>query len=171
MSSDVGPDVSSDTTPKDDPKPYPYCGPTKLQPKPHFNPYQDVLFGDFVLCCPCDGHCLSMCPCHALSIVDLSPGSNYETFIVESWTPMCLKKEPRSLVARKCWTRQWTLEVIHPQRISLSTVMYSHRMRSHKDKGLPKTHLIPKASAVIALANLADLGAVGDDKVGTNSKD
>ena len=56
MSSGVGHDVSSDITPKDDPEPYPYCGPAKSQPKPRFNPYGDVLLGDFVLCRPCDRH-------------------------------------------------------------------------------------------------------------------
>ena len=84
---------------------------------------------------------------------------------------MCSKKEPKSLVARECWTRQWTLEVTHPQRISVTTVPYSHRMLSHKDKGPPKMHLIPKASTVMALANLAGSGAVGEDEVGTNSED
>ena len=52
MSSGVGLDVSSDTTLEDDPEPYPYCGPAKLWPKPCFNPYRDVLLGDFVLCRP-----------------------------------------------------------------------------------------------------------------------
>ena len=56
MSSDVGPNVSPDTTSKDDPKPYPYCGLAKELPKPRFNPYQDVLLRDFVHCRPCDGH-------------------------------------------------------------------------------------------------------------------
>ena len=56
MPSGVGLDVSSDTTPEDDPEPYPYCGPVKSRPKPRFNPYRDVLLGDFVLCRPCDGH-------------------------------------------------------------------------------------------------------------------
>ena len=50
-------------------------------------------------------------------------------------------------------------------------VLYSHKMSSHKDKGPPKTHLIPEASTVMALANLANLGPVGEDEVGTNSKD
>ena len=171
MSSGVGPDVSSDTTPKDDPEPYSYCGPTKLRPKSHFYPYRDVLLEDFVLCYLYDGHCLPVWLGRALSTVDLSSGSNYGTFVVEWWTPMCLKNEPKSLVARECWTRRWTPEVIHPQRISVTMVLYSHKMLSHKDKRPPKTHLIPKASTVIALANLIGLGAVGKDEVGTNSKD
>ena len=84
---------------------------------------------------------------------------------------MCSKKEPKSLVARKCWTRRWTPEVTHPQRISVTAMLYSYRMPSHKDKGPPKTHLIPKASTVMALANLANSGVVGEDEVGTDAKD
>ena len=84
---------------------------------------------------------------------------------------MCSKKEPKSLVARECWTRQWTPEVTHPQRISVTTVLYSHRMPSHKDKGPPKTHLIPEASTAMALANLAASGAIAEDEVGTDSEE
>ena len=50
-------------------------------------------------------------------------------------------------------------------------MLYSHRMPSHKDKGPPKTHLIPKASAVMALANLANSGALGEDEAGTDAED
>ena len=171
MSSYVGLDVSPDTTSEDDPEPYPYCGPTKSQPKPRFNPYRDVPLGDFVLCRPCDGHRLLVWLGRASSTVDLSPGSKYWTFVVEWWTPMYSKKEPKSLVARECWTRQWTPEITYPQRISVTTVLYSHRLPSHKDKGPPKTHLILEASTIIALANLANSGAVGEDKVGTDSND
>ena len=142
MSSGVGLDVSPDTTLEDDPEPYPYCGPTKSWPKPYFNPYRDVLLGDFVLCHPYDGHRLPVWLDCASSTVDLSPGSNYRTFVVEWCTPMCSKKEPKSLVARECWSRRWTPEVIHPQRISVTTVLYSHRMPSHKGKGPPRMHLI-----------------------------
>ena len=161
----VGLDISPDTTPENDPESYLY----KVQPKPHFNPYRDVLFGDFVLCRPCNGHRLLVWLGCALSTVNLSAGSNYGTFVVEWWTSTCSKKEPKLLVARECWTRRWTVEVTHPQRINVSTVLYSHRMLSHKDKGPLKTYLIPKASAVMALANLASSGAVGEDKVGTDS--
>jgi hypothetical protein len=41
---------SADLTPKDDLKPYPFCGPAKDKPRPNFNPYCDVLLRDFVLC-------------------------------------------------------------------------------------------------------------------------
>ena len=84
---------------------------------------------------------------------------------------MCSKKEPKSLVAGECWTRRWTPEVTHPQRINVTAMLYSHRMSSHKDKGPPKTHLIPEASGVMALANLANLEADGEDEVGTNAED
>ena len=39
MSSGVDLDVTPDTTPEDDPEPYPYCGPAKSRPRPRFNPY------------------------------------------------------------------------------------------------------------------------------------
>ena len=124
-----------------------------------------------MLCRPCNGHPLPVWLGRALSTVDLSPGSNCGTFVVEWSTPLCSKKKPKSFVARECWTRRWTLEVTYPQRISVTAVLYSHRMPSHKDKRPPKTHLIPEASAVMALANLANSGAIGEDEVGTNAED
>ena len=171
MSSRVRHDDSPDTTSEDDPKPYPYCGPAKAHRKPSFNPYRDVLLGDFVLCRPYDEHRLPMWLGRAISTVELSTGSNYGTFAVEWWTPMCSKKEPKALVARECWTRRWTPEVTYPQRISVTTMLYSHRMLSHKDKGPPKMHLIPEASATMALANLAALGATVEDEVGTDCEE
>ena len=171
MSSGVGFDVTPNTTPEDDLEPYPYCGPAKSRSRLYLNPYRDVLLGNFVLCHPCDKHRLPMWLGRASSAVDLSPVSNYGTFVVEWWTPMYSKKEPKSLVAMECWTRQWTPKVTHPQRMSVTAVLYSHRMPSHKDKGPPKTHLILKASAVMALANLANSEAVGEDEVGTDAED
>ena len=41
---------------------------------------------------------------------------------------------------------------------------------SHKDKGLPKMHLIPEAPIVIALDNLAASGAFAEDEVGIDSE-
>ena len=124
-----------------------------------------------MLCQHCDGHRLPVWLGRTILTIGLSTGSNYGTFVVEWWTPMCSKKEPKSLVARECWTRQWTPEVTHPQRIGVTTVLYSHRMPSHKDKGPSKMHLIPKASIAMALANLAASGAITEDKVGTNSEE
>ena len=105
MSSKIRPRVSPDITPEDDPEPYPYYGLAKAPSKPYFNAYRDVLFGDSMLCQPCDGHCLFVWLGCALSTNNLSAGGNYGTFFVEWWTPMCSKKEPKSLVARECWTR------------------------------------------------------------------
>ena len=84
---------------------------------------------------------------------------------------MCSKKKPKSLVAKEYWTRRWTSEVAHPQRISVTNILYSHIMPSHKDNEPSKTHLIPEASAAMALANLAALKAIAEDKVGTDSKE
>ena len=47
----------------------------------------------------------------------------------------------------------------------------SHRMPSYKDKGPPKMHLIPESSAVMALANLANSGAVGEVEANTDAED
>ena len=124
-----------------------------------------------MLCQPYHGHCLPMWLGRAILIVKLSASSNYGTFVVEWWTPMYLKKEPKSLVAKKCWTRRWTPKVTHPQRISVTTLLYSHRMSSNKDKGPPKTHLIPEASATMALANLAASRTIAKDEVGIDSKE
>ena len=88
MSSNVGLDVSLDINPEDDPKPYSYCDPAKSRPKPDFNPYRDVLLGDFVLCRPCDEHRFPVWLGRASLTVDLSLGSNYGTFVVEWWTPI-----------------------------------------------------------------------------------
>jgi hypothetical protein len=164
------PDALPDTTPEDEPEPFPYCGPAKARPKATFNPYRDVLLGDFVLCRPCDGHRLPVWLGRALSTVHMTAGTNYGTFLVEWWTPMCSKKESKSLVARECWTRRWTPEVTLPQRISVTTVLYSHRMPSHREKGPPKTHLIPEASAVMALANLAASGELPFDDIGSDEE-
>ena len=114
---------------------------------------------------------LCLCVLTTISTIELSVGSNYGTFVVEWWIPICSKKKPKSIVARECWTRRWTLEVTHPQKISVTTVLYSHRMPSHKDKGPPKTHLIPKASGAMALANMAASGAISEDEVGTDSEE
>ena len=100
MSFGIGPDVSLNTILEDDLKPYPYCGHAKARPKPYFNPYQDVLLGDFVLCRPYNGHRLLMWLGRAISTIELSARSNYGTFTVEWWTSISLKKEPKSLVAR-----------------------------------------------------------------------
>ena len=102
MSFSVGPNVSPETTLEDDLEPYPYCGPAKLWPKPCFNLYRDVLLGDFVLCHPCNGYRLLVWLGRVLLVVDLSLGSNYETFVVEWWTLMYSRKEPKSLVVREC---------------------------------------------------------------------
>ena len=72
---------------------------------------------------------------------------------------------------KECWTKRWTPEVTHPQRINVTTILYSHRISSHKDKRPSKMHLIPEASVVMALSNLVGLGAVGEDEVGIDSED
>lgn len=153
-----------DTTPEDDPEPFPFCGPAKERPAANFNPFRDVLVGDFVLCRPSHKHHLPVWLGRALTCVDLEAGPNYGTFTVEWWTPMKgSKKEGKKVVARECWTRRWSPELTLPQRISCTCVLYSHRVPSHRAKGPPRTHLIPEASATMAMANLAANGVDVDD--------
>ena len=67
----------------------------------------------FVLCQPSDGHRLPVWLGRAILAIELSTSTNYGAFVVEWWTPMCSKKEPKSLVTKECWTRRWTPEVTH----------------------------------------------------------
>jgi len=156
-----------DITPEDDPDSYPYCGPRQQRPKLNFNPFRDVLLGDFVLCRPSHKDYLPVWMGRVLEPVQLAPGPSYGMFKVEWWTPMKSKKEGKRVIARECWTRRWQKEATLPQVVHAAIVLYSHRMPSHQKKGPPATHLIPEASVTAALANLESGGAVldcdGDD--------
>jgi hypothetical protein len=150
-------------TPKDDPEPFPFCGPTKERPRLNFNPFKDVMLGDFVLCCPSHKHHLPVWLDQALTCVDLCEGPNYGTFTMEWWTPMKgSKKEGKRAIARHYWTRRWSPELTLPERISCTSVLYSHRVPTHRAKGPLKTHLILEASLTMAMVNLAAHG-VGVD--------
>jgi hypothetical protein len=151
-------------TPEDDLESFPFYGPAKERPRPNFNPFRDVLLGDFVLCRPSHKHHLPVWLNQALTCVDLREGPNYRTFTMEWWTSMKgSKKEGKRAVARECWTRRWSPELTLPQRISCTSVLFSHRVPSHRAKGPPKTHLIPEASVTMAMANLAAHGVGVDD--------
>jgi hypothetical protein len=69
-STENGPAYLADNTPEDDPEPYPFCGPAKDRPRPNFNPYRDVLLGDFVLCRPSHNNHLPVWLGRALTCVD-----------------------------------------------------------------------------------------------------
>ena len=147
---------------EDDPEPFPFCRPAKERPRPNFNPFKDILLGDFVLCRPSFKYHLPVWLGRALTCVNLQEGRNYGTFTMEWWTPMkSSKKEGKRAIARECWMRQWSLELTLSQKINYTSVLFSHRVPSHKAKRPPKTHLISKASMVIA--NLATHGVRVDN--------
>jgi hypothetical protein len=73
------------------------------------------------------------------------------------------KKEGKRAVTRECWTRRWSPKLTLPQRISCTSMLFSHRLPSHRAKGPLKTHLIPEASVTMAMANLAAHGVGVDD--------
>jgi hypothetical protein len=74
-----GPAHSADLTPE----PYPFCGLAKDRPRPNFNPYRDLLLGNFVLCRPSHNNHLSMWLGRALTCMDNTPRDNYGRFTVE----------------------------------------------------------------------------------------
>jgi hypothetical protein len=160
-STDNGP-YSADNSPEDDPEPYPFCGPAKDRPRPNFNPYRDVLLGDFVLCRPSHNNHLPVWLGRALTCMDNTPGDNYGRFTVEWWTSKKGKREGKRALARECWTRRWEKELTFPEIIHCSIVLFSHRLPSHQKSGPPAKHVIPKASAAAAMATLAAHGVVVD---------
>jgi hypothetical protein len=97
-----GPAYLADNTPEDDPEPYLFCSPAKDRPRPNFNPYHDVLLGDFVLCRPSHNNHLPVWLDRALTCVDNTPDNNYGRFTVEWWTPMKDKREGKCALAREC---------------------------------------------------------------------
>jgi hypothetical protein len=161
-STENGPAYSADNSPEDDPEPYPFCGPAKDRPRPNFNPYRDVLLGDFVLCRPSHNNHLPVWLGRALTCVDNTPGDNYSRFTVEWWTPMKGKWEGKRALARECWTRRWEKELTLPEIIHCSIVLFSHRLPSHRKSGPPAMHVIPEASAAAAMATLATHGVAVD---------
>jgi hypothetical protein len=156
------PTHSTDLAPEDDSEPYPLCGPAKKRPRPNFNPYHDVLLGDFVLCRPSHNNHLPVWLGRALTCVDNTPGENYGRFTMEWWTPMKGKREGKCVLARECWTRRWEKELTLPEVIHCSIVLFSHRLPSHRKSGPPVTHVIPEASAAAAMAMLASHGIAMD---------
>jgi hypothetical protein len=152
-SSENGPTHSADLTPEDDPEPYLLCGPAKERPRPNFNPYRDVLLGDFVLCCPSHNNHLPVWLDCALTCLNNSAGEHYDRFIMEWWMLMKGKREDKRAFARECLTRRWEKELTLPEVIHYSIVLFSHRLPSHRKSGPPATHIIPKASAMAMLAS------------------
>jgi hypothetical protein len=61
---------SLDLTVEDDLEPYLYCGPAKKRPRPNFNPYRNVLLGDFVFFCPSHNNHLLVWLDRALTCID-----------------------------------------------------------------------------------------------------
>jgi hypothetical protein len=161
-STENGPAYSADNTPEDDPDPYPFCGPAKDRPRPNFNPYRDVLLGDFVLCHPSHNNHLPVGLGRALTCEDNTPSDDYDRFTVEWWTPMKGKQEGKHALEKEYWTRQWEKELTLPEVIYYSIVLFSHKLPSYRKSGPPTMHVIPEASAAAAMTTLAAHGVAMD---------
>ena len=97
-----GPAYSANLTPEDDPEPYPFCDSAKERPRPNFNPYHDILLGDFVLYCPSHNNHLLVWLGRSLICVDYILGDNYGWLTMEWWTLMKGKQEGKRALAREC---------------------------------------------------------------------
>jgi hypothetical protein len=157
-----GPAYLADNTPEDDPKPYPFCGPAKDRPRPNFNPYRDVLLGDFFMCRPSHNNHLPVWLDRALTCVDNTPGDNYGRFTVEWWTSMKDKREGKCALTKECCSRWWEKELTLSEIIHYSIVLFSHRLPFHRKFGPPATHVISEASAAATMATLAAHGVAVD---------
>ena len=158
----MDPNNPLDITPEDEAELTSYCGPAKDRPRLAFNPFRDVLLGDFVLCRPCHNNYLPVWLGRVLERVDMTPGPTFGNFRIEWWTPMKAKREGKAVVARECSTRRWHKELCLPQMVHVNIVLYSHRMPLHAKKGPPTSHVIPEASVAAAIANLEAAGAALD---------
>jgi hypothetical protein len=96
------PTYLADNTAEDNPEPYPFCGPAKDRSRPNFNPYRDVLLGDFVLYRPSHNNHLPVWLGRALTCMDNTLGDNYGRFTVEWWTPMKDKREGKCALVKEC---------------------------------------------------------------------
>lgn len=143
---------------EDEVEPYPFCGPKNSRPKSVFNPYRDVLRGDWVFCRPCKEDHLPIWMGRAIEPVITEPGPNYGKFKVEWWTPMKGKKEGKKKVARECWTRRWERELTLAEWVECKSVVYTHRTKKTTHEGPPKSHLIPEEVVIAAMANFESHG-------------
>jgi hypothetical protein len=169
--SGCSPSNLEDITPQDNVDPFPYCGPAKGRPRLTFNPYRDVLLGDFVLCQPIDNHYLPVWLGRVLECVDLTQGPSYGNFKVEWWIPFRSKTEGKSVVARECWTRRWQKELCLSQVVNASIVLFSHGMLAHAKKWPPATQIILEASVAAAFANLQAAGALMEQGIEDEADD
>ena len=161
-STKIGLAYLADNTPKDNPEPYKFCSSAKDRPRSNFNPYRDILLGDFVMCRPSHNNHLSMQLGCALTCVNNTPGDNYGQFRVEWWMPMKSKQEGKRSFAGECQTRQKEKELTLSKVIHCSIVLFLHRLPSLWKSGPPAMHVIPKAPAAAAMAILATHGVAMD---------
>lgn len=146
-----------DRTPEDEEE-VDYCGLAKDKPYPMFNPWRDILVGDFVLVRP-DNKEDYVWLAIALTIVDRDKTSPlYGQFRVQWWVPSGKGRASKKSLYRDCWTKQWTKGISLAEYIHCGSVVYTERGKRQDQT----THFIsPLAAerAIMALdaANTVDM--------------
>ena len=145
-----------DVTPEDV-VPEPYCGPKNEQPGHTYNPWRDVLVGDFVLVRPSDPLLFPVWMGRALTtVVRHENDTNYGNCLLQWWRPdrggkHCVDDKHRYT---NCWNSSWKIEDREPEWVACSSVLYSSRPRANTtDDSIKK---ISKRDAKAAMANLEE---------------
>ena len=98
--------------------PEPYCGPKNQQPGHIYNPWRDVLVGDFVLVRPSDPLLFPGWMGRALTtIVRHENDTNYGNCLLQWWRPdrggkHCVDDKHRYT---NCWNSSWKIEYREPE--------------------------------------------------------
>ena len=145
-----------DVTPKDV-VPEPYVGLQNEQPGHTYNPWRDVLVGDFVLVRPSNLLLFPVWMGRALTtVVRHKNDTNYGNCLLQWWRPNrggehCVDDKHRYTI---CWNSSWKIEDREPEWIACSYVLYSSRPRANTtDDSIKK---ISKRYAMAAMANLEE---------------
>ena len=134
----------------------PYCGPKNQQPDHIYNPWRDVLVGDFVLVRPSDPLLFPVWMGRALiTVVRDENDTNYGNCLLQWWRPdrggkHCVDDKHRYT---NCWNSSWKIEDREPEWVACSSVLYSSRPRANTTDDSVKN--IPKDTKA-AMANLEE---------------
>jgi len=126
--------VQTDTTPEDVPID-PFCGVARDKPKESYNPYRDVLLGDFVLVRPSDPDLYPVWMGRALTAVQLDRSHpQYGQFQIRYWRPTKGRKKISDHDRYKgAWDSKWECDPSSTavMWIECSSVLYSNRARKN----------------------------------------
>lgn len=136
---------------EDDPEQYQSCSLAQVRPMANFNPYMDVLYGDFVVCYKESLSCLAR---PSLEMCWPSTWAELREIYGRMVDSNEKKKRSKKLVTRECWTKQWTKDLILYEMETFENIFFSYKTPSLTIKDLPATHLILESAITTTLATL-----------------